>query len=192
MKSYRAMQDQDIVCESCRHVIPLTPDELTLLIEALVQGDREKLRCPHCGASLAGPIQQVTGVKAPKRLAGEPATARRRHARLPLDRQVRYYVLAPSPTPPRPGRILDLSDGGLRLIAREALPPSTQVALEIATGSGERLLIGTVIWNNASLADPKGTVEHGVQFAEEIPGAATVLFLQEFLSGGPATGHPEK
>jgi len=187
MKSYEAMQEQEIVCEGCRQAIPLTREELSVLIEAFVQGDRERLRCPRCGASLARPLQQAAGMKASKGPAGESTTARRRHARFPLDRQVLYYVLAPSPAPPRLGRILDLSDGGVRLVTTEALPPSTQVALQLQTGTGERLLMGTVIWNNAAVAGPQGRVDHGVQFAEEIPGAATVLFLQEFLGGEPAT-----
>lgn len=187
MQSAKVMPDQEIVCEGCGRTIPLTPAELPVLIEAVVQGDRERLRCPHCGASLTRLIQQATGVKVPKGPTGELTRTRRRHARLPLDRQVLYYILAPSPAPPRPGRILDVSDGGLRLVAKEALSPSTQVALQLQTRTGERLLIGTVIWNSASHPGPQGPVEHGVQFAEEIPGAATLLFLQEFLRDEPTT-----
>ena len=56
---------------------------------------------------------------------------RRRHVRTPSDQPASITVVRPSPKP-MSGRVLDVSEGGLKLIVSEPLEPGTLIQVRLA------------------------------------------------------------
>jgi hypothetical protein len=78
------------------------------------------------------------------------------------------------------GQVKNLSDGGLLLLAREPLPPSTSLRLKLHAHHGDRSFEGVVVWSAAGPGAGKSPIAHGIRFTSPvIEGFAVELFLSE-------------
>ncbi len=168
-----------LTCETCGGRLALTPPELEALVAAFQKGNGERLRCRTCGMSLGRPLQRALNLPAPEAPGASATPLRRRHVRLPFDLPVAYE---------RPGdekgwgRVKNLSDGGLLLLAREALPPSTPLRLQLQTHHQPLVFEGVVVWNDAGRGAEHSSIAHGIRFTSPVPeGLAVELFLSEAL-----------
>jgi hypothetical protein len=72
----------------------------------------------------------------------------------------------------------NLTDGGLCLLSREVLSPSTRLRLEIHAHERVHALEGVVVWNDAGAKPGKSSVAHGIRFTGPVTdGFAVGLFL---------------
>lgn len=173
------MAHVELVCDICR--LPRTVDqhEVDGLIAAVQQG--EQIRCGGCGASLNGPFQRTLGLALPEGGPSQQYRTRRRCVHLPLNLAATYQ---PPGGKEGSGRVKNLGDGGLLLLAPEELSPPTLLGLWLHTRRGERRLEGVVVWNDAARAPIKPTTRHGIRLTTPVaPGMAVDLYLTEHLSG---------
>lgn len=166
-----------LTCETCGGRLALAPPELEALVAAFQKGNGEPLRCRTCGMSLARPLQRALNLPTPVAPGASAAPLRRRHVRLPFDLPVAYE---------RPGmeknwgRVRNLSDGGLLLLTREALPPATPLRLHLQTHHQPLVVEGVVVWNNPMAGADQASTAHGIRFTSPVPeGLAVELFLSD-------------
>lgn len=177
------MAQLQLICESCLVTRTVDQPEVDELAVAFQRGEWDRMRCAACGANLAGPLQQALGLDLP-RLPLPPGSRTRRHAHLPVALPATYTLREGGPelAGERQGQVKDLSDGGLLLLAPEALPPATRLALRLVTRRGPLLVEGRVIWNDAGAGPPPHQIRHGVEFVAPLaPGSAIDLFLRQVL-----------
>lgn len=173
------MAPVELVCDICR--LPRTVDqhEVDRLIAAIEQGGQ--IRCGGCGASLNGPFQRTLGLALPEGGPSQQNRTRRRYVRLPLDLAATYQ---PPGGKEGSGRVENLGDGGLLLLAPEELSPPTPLGLSLHTRRGDRRLEGVVVWNDAARAPIKPPIRHGVRLTTPVvTGTAVDLYLTEHLPG---------
>ncbi len=167
----------ELRCESCGAQRSLTSREVEEFVAAFQEGNTERLQCLTCGTSLYRLLQRALDEPSPQ-LPQSPVTqTRRRHVRLPVDLPADYQ---------RPdgeegsGRVKNLSDGGLLLLAHEPLPPSTSLRLQLHGHHGDRSLEGVVVWTSAGQGVGKSSIAHGIRFTSPVTeGFAVELFLSE-------------
>ncbi len=129
--------------------------------------------------SLGRPLQRALNLPTPEALGTSAAPLRRRHVRLPLDLPVAYERPGEEK---RWGRVQNLSDGGLLLLAREALPPATPLRLHLQTHHQPLVFEGGVVWNGSTSGTDQSSIAHGIRFTSPVPeGLAVELFLSEAL-----------
>ncbi len=127
--------------------------------------------------SLARPLQRALNLPTPEAPGASAAPLRRRHVRLPLDLPVAYERPGEEK---RWGRVQNLSDGGLLLLAREALPPATPLRLQLQTHHQPLVVEGVVVWNNSMAGAGHSSSAHGIRFTSPVPeGLAVEVFLSE-------------
>ncbi len=168
-----------LTCEACGGRMALTPPEVEALVAAFQKGNGEPLCCRTCGMSLGSPLHRALNLPMPEAPGASAALLRRRHVRLPFDLPVAYE---------RPvdekgwGRVRNLSDGGLLLLAREALPPATPLRLQLQTHHQPLVFEGVVVWNDSMAGAGHSSIAHGIRFTSPVPeGLAVELFLSEAL-----------
>jgi hypothetical protein len=122
------------------------------------------------------------------------ATTERRHlVRHAID--VDATIITPSAS--LPGRAVDISAGGIRVIATQPVPPDTVVALSLETTS-ETLLSGMILWTIEVHLDKQPVVyemgidAHGFILREQeaIAQADREAMVQEILSRIPTDSIP--
>ncbi len=139
-----------------------------------------ELTCEACGVLKTLTLREAEECVAAFREGDGESSAiliRRRHVRLPVDLPADYQ---------RPGgervggRVRNLSDGGLLLLAHEALPLSTPLYLQLHAYHGKRSFEGIVAWNAGGPAAGKSSIAHGIRFTSPVTeGFAVELFLSE-------------
>ncbi len=167
----------ELTCETCGAVKSLTAGEVEEFVAAFREGKGERLRCLTCGMSLTRPLMRALDLPSPQVPPSSAILTRRRHVRLPVDLPVDYQ----QPGGERVGgRVKNLSDGGLLLLAHEALPPSTPLYLQLHAHHGERSFEGVVVWNAGGPGAGKSSIAHGIRFTSPVTeGFAVELFLSE-------------
>lgn len=102
---------------------------------------------------------------------------RRRHLRLPLDLPVTFEHLDGSGHV-QGGKLENLSDAGLMLVAAEPLLPGSSLTLSIMSSDGEVSVTGKVVWSRHVGPDH---AQSGI-LLQPFPGNgfARQLFIQEF------------
>lgn len=83
----------------------------------------------------------------------------RRHYRYTYDGPVSYQRLGPS----TPGRVRNISEGGLMVELPEPLPPGTALDLDIALGEASMHAEVEVVWSQDS---SNGSYPHGCKFTQ--------------------------
>lgn len=167
----------DLTCESCGVVQRLSPPEVEALVTALRAGDMERLQCPTCGMGLSGSLQRALNLHTPETPRPAAPSWRRQHVRLAFDLPVTYQQ---PDAEEATGLVKGLSDGGLLLLAREVLRPSTPVRLQLHTGQGTLAFEGVVVWNDAGRGPSQSSIAHGIRFTSSVTaGLAVELFLAE-------------
>jgi hypothetical protein len=171
------MMPIELTCETCGVLKTLTPSEAEEFVAAYRDGNRDRLRCLTCGTSLSRPLQQALDLPSPQAPPSSLSLMRRRHVRLPVDLPVDYQ----QPGGERAGgRVKNLSDGGLLLLAPEVLPPSTPLSLQVHAQHGERSFEGVVVWNDGGSGTATPSIPHGIRFTSPVTeGFAVELFLSE-------------
>jgi hypothetical protein len=167
----------ELRCETCGILRTLTSQEVEVFVAAFQQGNTERLRCVTCGTSLSRPLQRALDLPPPQPPPSPVIQTRRRHVRLPVNLPADYQ---------RPdgeqgsGRVKNLSDGGLLLLTREPLPPSTSLRLQVHAHHGDLFFEGVVVWNSAGPGAAKSSIAHGIRFTSPVTeGFAVELFLSE-------------
>ncbi|MFQ5656424.1 MAG: PilZ domain-containing protein [Candidatus Methylomirabilales bacterium] len=94
---------------------------------------------------------------------------RRRHPRYYYEASVTYRQLGPH----NPGRIHNLSEGGLVAEFSEMLPPGTPLDLHIPLGDKSIHAEAEVVWTQESPDQPGRSYRHGLKF--------TRLHVQDLL-----------
>jgi len=164
-----------LTCDRCGSPQTFDQAEVEALLAAFQRGDTEALRCPTCGASLAGPLRAMNLPPHDHPFPAEDWT-RRRHARFSLNLQA--SVRTPEGGVSQ-GRVKNLSDGGLLLLTPEIFPPSTPLRVELRTRQGGRTFEGEVRWNNAQRRANVPPIAHGIQFAgPSVQGLAVAVLLE--------------
>lgn len=167
----------ELTCETCGVLKTLTAREVVEFVAAFQDGNMERLRCLTCGTSLSRPLQRALNLPWPQAPQSPVIQTRRRHVRLPVDLPVAYQ--RPGGEEGR-GRVKNLSDGGLLLLFREPLPPSTSLRLQLHAHHGMRSFEGVVVWNAAGPGAGKSSIAHGIRFTSPVnEGLAVELFLSE-------------
>jgi hypothetical protein len=167
----------ELKCDTCGILRTLTSQEVEEFVAAFQQGNTERLRCLTCGTSLSRPLQRALDLPSAQPPQPPVIQSRRRHVRLPVDLPADYQ---------RPdgeqgsGRVKNLSDGGLLLLAHEPLTPSTSLRLQLHAHHGDRSFEGVVVWNSAGPGAGKSSIAHGIRFTSPVTeGFAVELFLSE-------------
>ena len=167
----------ELTCETCGVVKTLTPREVEELVAAFQAGSGDRLQCLTCGTSLSRPLQRALNLPSPQAPPSPVIQTRRRHVRLPVDLPVAYQ--RPGGEAGR-GRLKNLSDGGLLLLAHDPLLPSTSLRLQLHAHHGVRSFEGVVVWNGGGPGAEKTSIAHGIRFTSPVTaGLAVELFLSE-------------
>ena len=166
-----------LTCDMCGGSKAFDQREVGALVAAVQQGDGEALRCPTCGTSLARPLQRALNLSPTVRPLPAEGRTRRQHLRLPFDLPASFR--GPEGREGW-GQVKNLSDGGLLLVTREILPPSTHLRLELQARQGGRAFEGDVVWNDAERRSNAPPIAHGIRFAGPVvSGLAVELFMVE-------------
>ena len=168
-----------LACGMCGRWRPYTEHEVKALVIAFGQGDVTRLRCPTCGTSLARPLQRALNLPPAVRPPSAEGRPSRRHARFPFDLPASFREPG---GPAGWGQVKNLSDGGLLLLTREILPPSTHLRVDVRTRRGVRTFAGEVRWNDAERRSRVPPIAHGIRFACPVPQELAVeLFLLDAM-----------
>jgi len=88
-------------------------------------------------------------------------------------------------------RVLDLSEGGMRVQSTTGLAPGTDCTLTLETGGGQIRVRATVLRSRAAIADGRMSYASGLRFVDDADTGQRVRELVEAYRGDLATGSGE-